>query len=1286
MQVCPECQSTNDASARNCNVCGQSLVDARLDALQKLRSSEIQANLQLTDEQLSGERKPVTILFTDIVGSTSIAESLDPEAWKEIVNDAHRLVSEAIYHYEGTIAQLLGDGVLAFFGAPTAHEDDPVRAAWAALDIQDKLKDFRKALTGLVDDFQMRVGIHNGMVVVGGVGTNEHREYLAIGDVVNVAARLQSEAKPGGILISDSCARAVQHIFELIECGELSLKGRSQGVVTFEIRGTRANPLPSRGLEGILVPHIGRDEEVERLCAVLHALCEGQGRIVFVFGEAGIGKSRLIEEARARCRLPEINPLGNNRTLADLRWLEGRALSYGSSLSYWSVIELLLSDLGLNESSPEIQVRAALKKRTSSLMGEKSMQVFPFLARLMGLRVEQEESRRLQRLDSETIKHLTLKAIQSMFRSIAEEKPTVLILEDMHWSDAASLEVLEGLIGLTEYSPLMFVLAMREDRDHGTWALRQFAEREFPHRLEQFRLSRLGRIESESLVAKLLEQLEAPAELRSMILTRADGNPLYLEEIVRHLIEGGLLERENGKWRKAPGVTEIGIPETLQALLMARIDKLEGRARRTLQLASVIGKSFLYRLLQAISEQEVELQAHLSTLQRVDMVREKTRIPELEYIFKHSMTQEAAYNSLLSEHRKEFHRRVGDALEHHFPEREDEFLGLLAHHFEAAEDDAKAIDYLLRAGDRTRLDESLSDALVYYRRALALLNEENNPARTVATLLKLALVHQMNFDFVETHQAYERAFNIQQRLGSQDKEQKQVVAIQDKNIVLRTITGREQRVMAGMNVFPLDPGVSVSWGYHLSKQMFAGLARVDEDQNVLPHIARSWEVLEGGTHYRFHLRDDVRWTNGESVTAHDFVWAWRRNLRTSSYASELDVVVGARDYRLRKHEDPTSVGVEALSDHTLLVRLTAPIAYFPYLVTQPITYPLPGEVIETHGETWFIPTTIVGNGPFIYKSAEEEGFVLERNPDYFGEFSGNLHQVVGKFRGSGPKGRSEAIQSFINNEIDLVHSLDESQVPEEVPESQRHNVLPQFLVSFLICNLDSPRMRDINLRMALAKGLNRAIVRDTYDTFLIPAIGGLIPPGIPAHSTDIGIKQNVDEARTIIRTIETLGDGRRLDIRLRSAEGYAHIAQEVAACWRSQLGINVELVTWNMESTPQKPQADVAFGAWEFDYPDPHNLKGLYSFNRSLMGGIKSKRFEALVDKGAHTLNRTKRMAYYREADYLMVAEEVILIPLFYGGNRLDLAQPWVKEYRTNEWMGMNFESVTLGERPIDLA
>jgi len=767
-QLCLKCQQENPPEANFCSACATSLYGSdgtsdleRLDDLRELAPEGLREKIREVAKGLPGQRKSVTILFTDIVGSTAIAEKLDPEEWKEVVQGAHLRVSDAVYRYEGTIAQLLGDGVLAFFGAPLTHEDDPERAARAALDIQASISEYRHQLTGFVDDFQMRVGINVGEVVMGEVGSKEHAEYLAVGDAVNVAARLEGAAEPGQILVSEAITRRIEAGFTLRDLGEVPVKGKTTALAMFELIEAKAEPSSGRGIEGLRSPLVGRDSELERLSSALASLQEGLGQIVVVLGEAGIGKTRLVQETMQQEVPAELEEI--SAPFSSLRWLEGRSLSYGSSLSFWPIMQLILADLGLSDGDAEVKIKAALRHRVSDLLGDDSDEFLPYLFHILGLKQDEAARDMLQALDGETVKHQIKKSVRRYFTCMAESEPTILVFEDTHWADPSSLEILEDLFSATDQCSLMLLILMRVERDHSSWKAKLKAETDYGHRYTDIHLKRLSKNDSDQLVDHLLEVADLPDDVRRLMMDRSEGNPFYLEEIIRNLIDQGVLIHEEATWRATKEIAQVSIPDSLHGVLQARIDRLGEDVRRTLQLAAVIGKSFLYRILESITEAERELDAHLAQLQRVDLVREKTRRPELEYIFKHSLSQEAAYGSLLVERRREFHLKVGEAIEHLFADRVEDLVGLLAHHFYRAEELEKAADYLIRASGKGWMEGSLQESIDLSHQALSVYERLEDPLNIGFIKARIGYLHWVLGDRQASLDMYKDALEILER-------------------------------------------------------------------------------------------------------------------------------------------------------------------------------------------------------------------------------------------------------------------------------------------------------------------------------------------------------------------------------------------------------------------------------------------------------------------------------------------------------------------------------------------
>jgi class 3 adenylate cyclase/tetratricopeptide (TPR) repeat protein len=653
------------------------------------------------------QRRIITMLFCDVQDSTSLAEQLDPEEWAEVMNSAFGYLIRPIYRYEGTVARLMGDAVLAFFGAPVAHEDDPQRAVRAGLEIIEGVQSFARRFRqqrGL--DFAVRVGINTGLVVMGQIGFEGQVEYTAMGDAINVAARMEQTAEPGTVRISEHTYRLVAPLFDVEPLGKVGLRGKSEPVAAYRVLGLKSEPGRLRGIDGLETPLIGRREEMALLRKAVAGVRLGRGQIVSLVGEAGLGKSRLIDELRAEWSAS-----------ADLLWRESRGLSYATSQPYAAFLDLVRHMCGVRESdSPDlVRERIGCNCLHDSTPPEECDRARRALEVLLG--VESDGGG----LEGEAFKRELFQVMLGTWQRWAAVQPVVLVLDDLHWADPASAELLVHLFRLADRAGILFLCAFRPDRHSPAWRIKQAAEVDFPHRYTEIVLEPLTTEETSSLVDHLLTVADLPDQLRHLVLEKAEGNPFYVEEVVRSLVEAGVLARDASgtRWQMVMPVDKISIPESLQALLVARVDRLDEAARHVLQFASVAGRSFYHRVLQMVLERELDLDEQLRVLQRAGLIREAARVPEVEYAFRHALTQEAAYRSILHRRRREMHGRVAEVLESVFAERLDEFAPRLAHHFDQAWD-ARAVHYYLRAADAALRLYANHEAVAHYSRALEL--------------------------------------------------------------------------------------------------------------------------------------------------------------------------------------------------------------------------------------------------------------------------------------------------------------------------------------------------------------------------------------------------------------------------------------------------------------------------------------------------------------------------------------------------------------------------------------
>ncbi|HEY7281093.1 MAG TPA: AAA family ATPase, partial [Actinomycetota bacterium] len=705
------------------------------------------------------ERRVVTALFADLVGSTPLGERLDPEEVRLIVGEALARIVRRVEAYGGTVKDLAGDGVLALFGAPTAHEDDTERAVRTGLAVAEEIGEYGEdvARGWGVEPLRVRVGVATGPVVVGEIGAGNRVEYGATGDAVNIAARLQGAADPGGVLVADSARRLVEPLFEWGDERELDLKGKDEPVAASPVLGAQEEGAKVRGLEGTQVRMVGRQPELDLVREAVDQVLAGAGAILFVTGEPGIGKSRLLAETHDLATgLPSERPV---------TWLEGRCVSYGETLPYWPFRDLLRRWLGGSADDPEIRVRISLQRSVEKVFGDRAKEVAPYLAAVLGLTPDPEAEARLATLSPEALQYRTFEVVHHLIEKMAKDGPVVVALEDLHWADATSLQLVQRLMPLSESSAVLFVVTLRPERDHPAWSVRESALWTLPHRARDLALEALsGRADLELLHALVGEDV-LPENLERRVVAGAEGNPFFLEELVRSLVDAGALTRDESTpsgWRFDHEVA-VEVPASVEKVLLARIDRLSPSCHRVLTAASVLGRQFGQPVLQAVlaaeGEPEGDVEPALAELQRLDLLRLERRWPQPEFRFKHVLIQETAYRTLVGAERRRLHRRAAEWLEEE-SSGESRSYGVLAHHWLAAEDEDKAVRYLTVAADRARQEYALDEAIAQYRELLPLMERRGERSEMAVVLFKLALALHVSLRFAEANDTYQRAFDL----------------------------------------------------------------------------------------------------------------------------------------------------------------------------------------------------------------------------------------------------------------------------------------------------------------------------------------------------------------------------------------------------------------------------------------------------------------------------------------------------------------------------------------------
>ncbi len=640
-----------------------------------------------------GERRTVTVVFVDAVASTALAERLDEEDVCYLMEGAIARMMEAVHRYEGAVTQFVGDGIIALFGAPRAHEDSARRAVSAALDMREALEAYgEEAQRQYGDSLVFRIGMNTGPVVVSSISDDLEMDLTAIGDTINLAARMQHEADAGEILVSERTWLVVQDYFDFQDAGLQEVKGHAAPVRAY--RPLRSRPVRTRieaAAERGLTRFVGREHELSVLGGYLGEVVRGEGQVVFVAGEAGMGKTRLLLEFR--------HSVGE-----EVGWLEGHCISYGRAIPYLPIREIVRQSFGVEESDDEAHLLRRVEERTSA-WDERAEALVPYLKYLLNV----DPGTAVVRMDPRERQAGIFDALRTLLLLESRQRPLVVLVEDLHWVDDKTEQALGALIDVVAGAQVLLVLTYRPGHSPS------LGERTYFSRLT---LGRLPQEETASMAQALLGAEALPAELVALVNTKAEGNPFYTEEVTKSLLESGVLHRRDGSFELARPVEELRLPTTIQEVILSRIDRLQGAAREALQLGSVIGREFTGRLLARISNLDSKLDEALNELKRLDLVYQKGYFPEHSYMFKHALTHDVAYSTLLRERRRGVHRRVGAAIEELYPDRLAEQVETLAHHYSEGEAWDKALDYLVKAGDKAAGAYANKEALDYYQRAL----------------------------------------------------------------------------------------------------------------------------------------------------------------------------------------------------------------------------------------------------------------------------------------------------------------------------------------------------------------------------------------------------------------------------------------------------------------------------------------------------------------------------------------------------------------------------------------
>jgi class 3 adenylate cyclase/tetratricopeptide (TPR) repeat protein len=749
---CPACNAPVSPGARFCKKCGTSVGSAKADLSATASSPGSQISVAPDSEAsdaVEGERKTVTALFAYIKGSMDLIEDLDPEEARAIVDPALKLMMDAVHRFDGYIVQSTGDGIFALFGAPVAHEDHPQRSLYAALRMQDEVKRYAEKLRAEKGvNLQVRVGANTGEVVVRSIKTGEgHVEYTPIGHSTSLASRLQALAAPGSIAVSETVRKLAEGYFALKPLGPARIKGVSGSVDIFEVTGlgplrTRLQRAAGRGL----TKFVGRGREMEAMHSAAELARAGHGQIVAAMAEAGTGKSRLIFEFKAK------NQSGWNV-------LETFSVSHGKASAYFPVIDLLHNYFKITGDDDQRARRAKITGNVLTL--DRALEdTLPYIFALLGA---SEADNRLEEIDAQIRRRRTLDAIKRLLLRESLSQPLMVIFEDLHWIDEETQAFLNLLADSIGTAKILLLVNYRPEYSH-QWNSKTY--------YTQLRLDPLGKESAEEMLSSLLGDGSGLAPLRRVIIEKTEGNPFFMEETYQVLLDEGALVRDGATLRLTKPLGELKIPPTVQAILAARIDRLPADEKDLLQTLAVIGKEFSFSLVRrVVARSEDELNRILNALQLAEFIYEHPALGDVEYTFKHALSQEVAYNSVLLERRKLLHERIGAAFESTYAQSFDDHLVELGHHYAHSNNAAKAVEFCLLACRQSVERASFKEAVAHFETGMEKLQElpDGDDRAEIELDLRIAVQYALmtikGYASQESEQTARRTVQLSERPG-----------------------------------------------------------------------------------------------------------------------------------------------------------------------------------------------------------------------------------------------------------------------------------------------------------------------------------------------------------------------------------------------------------------------------------------------------------------------------------------------------------------------------------------
>jgi len=713
--ICPKCGFGNAPSYKFCGECGHNLTlpsepipkdisfDEKLDKIQRYLPKGLTEKILAQKDKIEGERKQVTVMFCDMEGFTPLVEKLGPEETYGIMDQVYEILIHKVHDYEGTVNEMTGDGVMALFGAPIALEDAPQRAVRSALTIHremakfsDKLKQEREGIPPL----KMRIGIHTGPVIVGSLGNNLRVEFKAVGDTVNLASRMEGLAEPGATYVTEEIFKLTEGFFRFEALGEKEVKGKEETVRIYRViapstRRTRFDVSAERGLTSF----VGRERELELMLDGFERAKTGRGQAFSIVSEAGVGKSRLLYEFR--------KSVSNE----NMTFFEGKCLSYSRGVSYHPVIDILKSNFYIQEDDRDSEIREKVI-RGLKILKVNEASILPYLLELLSVKksgIDQVP------MSPEAREDRIIEALNRIVFKGSEIRPMIMAIEDLHWIDKKSEEVLKYLLENIPAARVLLIFTYRPGFVHA-WGGKSYHN--------QVTLNRLSNRDSLAMATHILGTEHIDRDLVELILEKTEGVPFFIEEFLRSIKDLKIIEKTENRYQLAKDIKKISIPSTIQDVIMARVDSLPEGAKEVLQTGSVIEREFSYELIKRVlGLTEQELLSHLSALKDSELIYERGIYPQSNYIFKHALTQDVVYNSILMKRKKHLHEEIGNAIVELYKENIDDHYSILAEHFIGSENYEKGAEYSRLAGKKALKSASFTEAITHTKKRVSCLEK-----------------------------------------------------------------------------------------------------------------------------------------------------------------------------------------------------------------------------------------------------------------------------------------------------------------------------------------------------------------------------------------------------------------------------------------------------------------------------------------------------------------------------------------------------------------------------------